>query len=156
MEIAKSKRIVALVVAALMAVMGLFAVQDVWAKEKESTKATAKAAEKPKTVAVNMVIVAEQDAEIDLSVEKIQKKKTTPITRTVTLKKGPNYFTYDKGKKGNYKVTVGAYGDVSSQTVTAVQGAYTLYFQVAPPKDGDAKKTKTIVYQDLTKIKQKK
>lgn len=146
-----------LIIAAVIAGMASFPAQGVWAAPaKGDAKATTKAAEKPKTVVINMVVMSEENAEVDISVQKIEKKKTTPLLRTVSLKKGANYFTYNKGTKGNYKISVSAYGDTIAQNVTAVQGTYTMFFSVAPPKDGDAKKKSPITYQDLTNIKQKK
>jgi len=149
------KSVASVTVAIMLMVTAAFAVSDVWASEASTTKAGAKD-KKPKTVEINIIVNSEKDAEIELTVANITKKKTSSIMRTVELKSGNNYFTYNKGKKGKYQVTVGAYGDTLKQTVTAVQGKYTVYFQVAPPKDGDAKKTKPIQYKDLTEIKKKK
>ena len=141
------RKVIAL--AAVLAVAGIaFAAQDIYGM-------TGTAKDK-KTVAINLIIASEADAEVDITVEKVTKKRTSSLTRTVTLKKGMNYFTYNRGKKGYYRVTIAAYGDDMVQGVMAVKGAYTLYYTVAPPKDGDAKKSAPPAYQDLALIKQKK
>ena len=142
----------------LLLMLGIFAAVAFAMPESFAATGTTKAstADKPKKVAINIAVMAEADAEVKISVEKVEKKKNKPLERTVNLKKGGNYFTYNKGKKGIYRVTINAFGDSTSQTVTAVKGEYTLLFNVAPPKDGDEKKAKPIVYQDLTKIKDKK
>lgn len=150
------KRILILIIVFMVASVACFTVQSVWAAgATQTTKATTKAAKKSKKVAINIIIRAEKDAEVDLIIEKKSKKskKKAVITKTVELKKGMNYFTYNKGKKGNYTISMMAFGDTMKQNVTAVQGAYTIFFTVAPPKDGDEKKTKPIEYQDITKLK---
>ena len=150
------RRILVLITVITVAAAACFTAQSVWAgTARADAKATTKAA-KPKTVTINIVVMADQDAQVDLTVSKKKKKKTSAITRTVELKKGLNYFTYDKGKKGKYTVSVVAFGDTMKQKVTAVQGAYTTFFKVAPPKDGDNKEVKAPTYKDLSKIKQKK
>ena len=155
MKVISIKRVLILITVLMVVGMAGFTVQNVWAAgTTQATKATTKAAKKAKKVTINIIIKAEKEAEVDLIIEKkSKKKKKSAITKTVELKKGMNYFTYNKGKKGNYTVTMMAFGDTMKQKVTAVQGTYTLFFTVAPPKDGDEKKTKPIEYQDITKLK---
>ena len=156
MEVVSMKRVMIMIIALMIAVWGVFAVQSAYAAGATNAKATTKAAEKPKTVTINMIIESEKDAEAEivLAKQKAKKeKKGTSIEKTINLKKGKNYFTYNKGKKGNYTVSLIAYGNTAKQTVTAVKGSYTMFFSVAPPKDGDSKKTKAVEYKDLTKIK---
>ena len=154
MKAVSIKRITILIMAIVLAAMAFASVQSVWAAgTAAATKSTTKTAEKPKTVTINIVIMAEADADVDLTVEKKKEKKdkkVTAITRTVSLKKGLNYFTYNKGKKGNYTVTMVAFGDTLKQSITAVQGAYTVFFKVAPPVDGDKGKMTPVIYRDLT------
>ena len=152
MKVVSIKRMLILITVIAFAAVSCLTVQNVWAAGTDQS--STKAVKKVKTVSINIIVKAEKDAEVDIIIEKkSKKKKKAVITKTVELKKGMNYFTYNKGKKGNYSVTVMAYGDTLKQNVTAVQGAYTLYFSVAPPKDGDDKKTKPIEYQDITKLK---
>ena len=120
-----------------------------------AAKTTTKPEEKPKVV-INIAVISERDAEVDIHVDKIVKDKTYSYEKTVILKKGNNYFSYNRGTKGNYRVSVNAFGDTTAQNLTAVKGKYTLLFKVAPPSDGDSKNSAPIVYQDLEKIKDKK
>ena len=155
----KSKHIKRTIIAALLIAMTMvvFTAPGSFAfTGTTQTKATTKAPEKPKPVAINIAVVSETDAEVEIVIEKAEKKKTNPFKKTVNLKKGNNYFTYNKGTKGVYTVVINAFGDSTTQKVTAIQGSYAMLFSIAPPKDGDAKKASGIVYQDLTKIKDKK
>ena len=143
------KRSLAVITAVVMVFIAGFGVQSAWA-------GTTTKAEKPKTITLNMVIDSQTDAEVEILIEKINKDKVSSFSRIVSLKKGLNYFTYNKGKKGNYRVSVLAFGDTKKQSVTAVKGSYTVFFKVAPPADGDEKNVAAPKYQDLSKIKQKK
>ena len=154
MKVISVKRILILITMVMIAAWGAFAIQTTHAAATGSTKATTKAKEKAKTVTLNMIIKAEKDAEVEIVLEKHKKKKkSASFEKTVSLKKGMNYFTYNRGKKGNYTVSLIAYGNTVKQSLTAVKGNYTVFFEVAPPKDGDSKKSETAQYQDLTKIK---
>lgn len=155
MKVVSIRKAMIMITVLVVAAMAGFTVQSVYAAGNSTTKATTKAAEKPKTVSLNIILKADKDAEVELIIEKKSKKKSkkATISKTVNLKKGMNYFTYNKGKKGNYTITMIAFGDTVKQEVTAVQGAYTIFFSVAPPKDGDNKNSKAVEYQDLTKLK---
>lgn len=149
-----------------------FAVQNVYGvtksktETKAATKAPAAAQAAPQTVKLNIYVLSEAEAEFTMSLEKIDKAatekaaaaKSAPpaITKNITIKKGVNCITYDKGKKGQYRVTLTAYGDPMVREVTAVQGEYSLFYAIAPPQDGDAKKKVVINQLDLSTIKDKK
>lgn len=145
------KRALILITVMALAAMTCFTMQDAWVAEATQTT---KAVKKAKKVTLNLIIKAEKDSEVELTIEKKTKKKSknSAISKTLELKKGMNYFTYNKGKKGNYTVSLIAYGDTVKQKVTAVQGAYTMYFTVAPPDDSKDKKDDTIEYKDITKL----
>lgn len=156
------KRMIAVVTILVFAGVA-FAVQNAYSVTKTETKAATKATQAaPQTVKINIYVLSEAEAEFTLTLEKIDKaaadkdKPNPSITKNVTIRKGVNCITYDKGKKGQYRVTLTAYGDPLIREVTAVQGEYSLFYAIAPPQDGDAKKKVVINQLDLSTIKEKK
>ena len=161
------KRMIAVVTILVFAGVA-FAVQNAYSVTKTETKAATRAAATkatqaaPQTVKINIYVLSEAEAEFTLTLEKIDKaaadkdKPNPSITKNVTIRKGVNCITYDKGKKGQYRVTLTAYGDPLIREVTAVQGEYSLFYAIAPPQDGDAKKKVVINQLDLSAIKEKK
>lgn len=115
----------------------------------DATK-TAKAADKKaKKVTLNIIVMSEEDAQVDLTITRLGKTKKVILDKTLELKKGMNYLAYPKTTKGKYQVGLNAYGDDVYNQVTALSGMYTVFFNIAPPKDGDGDKKKNINYQIL-------
>ncbi len=144
MSIATLKK--GIVILAILLLAGsVFAVQSSHAAGTQATAA------KAKPIVMNIIVDSEAEAEVDVMIEKISKKKAVPQIRTVVLKPGINYVTCRTLDKGNYRVTVSSYGDAAVQEITAIQGRYSLFYMIAPPKDEDTQGKSKINYLDFDK-----
>lgn len=152
----KKYRAAAVVIALMVAVLAVgFAAPDRFAagtekaaaQEVHATKATEK--KKKKNVTLNIIVMSEKDAEVDLTITRMGKKKKDVYNKSLELKDGLNYLSYPKAWKGKYRINLNAYGDDLTSQVTVLSGMYTVFFNIAPPKDGDAKDKNKMNYQIL-------
>lgn len=143
MSAAMVKKGIAILAVLLMA-GSVFAVQS-------SHAAATPAKTKAKPIVMNIIVDSEAEAEVDIKIERISKKKAAPLIKTVVVKAGLNYITCNSLARGNYRVTVSSYGDDAIQEITAVQGRYSLFYMIAPPKDQDTQGKSKVNYVDFDK-----